>query len=58
MTSRDEDTPSEKAKRDNFRKELAIMVKLDVMASLPVACVGFEACTQSNQFKIELDLRS
>ena len=58
VTSRDEDTPSEKAKRDNFRKELSIMVKLDVMASLPVACVGFEACTQSNQFKIELDLRS
>jgi ankyrin repeat protein len=56
VSSRDEDIPLEKATKENFRKELAIMAKLDVMASLPVASVSFKACEQSNQFKIELDL--
>jgi hypothetical protein len=58
VSSRDEDIPSAKAAKENFRKELAIMSKLDVMASLPVTSVAFKDCKQSNQFKIELYLEN
>ncbi len=55
ITSKEEDSSLEKVKKENFRKELAIMELLDVMDSLPVTRVCFKACDQSCQFKLDLD---
>ena len=54
-SSKDEDEPSEKVKKESFRKELEIMAKLDVMDSIPVTQVCFKVCDQSCHFKLELD---
>ena len=53
---KDEDIASERRKKESFRKELAIMDKLDRMDSIPVRRVGFadRAGLQGRGFKVEL----